>query len=424
VLFNFGIYKNNSYLLKGASKLQFGTKMRNFLLLLLHLAIMVLSFFDSWLQAGFDLLLRVGGFLADKFDVFLKLLMSNDEIGLSLPLLTGFSLDMSTNSWMSWIFTFFIAIGVWFLLKYTWKRVVNNLASRREKYKACKIDLAKMIDEKNAHPILLRLAWSDAGTFDHTVKSWPARGGCNGSIRFDSELEKPVNRGLNKAIALLEDIKVKYPSVSWADLIQMAGAQAVESAGGPKIAMIYGRKDATFEQEGTYVQAELPSATWPYPDGAPSAQVHIRNIFYRMGFTNREIVALCGAHTLGRAFEDRTGVSRHSSGDQGATNYTRLTCFARRDDRPGVGMPGGCSWTQKWLSFDNSYYRRMIDNPHDPDLLWLPTDKALYECPEFRPFFETYAKNEQVFFDDYAKAHVKMATLGVELDPKRGFTLD
>ena len=35
--------------------------------------------------------------------------------------------------------------------------------------------------------------------------------------------------------------------------------------------------------------------------------VHIRDIFYRMGFNDREIVALIGAHTLGRCHADRSG---------------------------------------------------------------------------------------------------------------------
>lgn len=32
-----------------------------------------------------------------------------------------------------------------------------------------------------------------------------------------------------------------------------------------------------------------------------------RDIFYRMGFTDKEIVALSGAHSLGRAHPDRSG---------------------------------------------------------------------------------------------------------------------
>ncbi len=34
---------------------------------------------------------------------------------------------------------------------------------------------------------------------------------------------------------------------------------------------------------------------------------HIRDVFYRMGFNDREIVALCGAHALGRCHTDRSG---------------------------------------------------------------------------------------------------------------------
>ena len=96
----------------------------------------------------------------------------------------------------------------------------------------------------------------------------------------------------------------------------------------------------------------------PFPDGSPTADVHIRNVFYRLGFNNREAVALCGAHTLGRAFMDRSGVCENTTGSQGATRYTQLMSVARADGVPGVGMAGGCSWTTNFLTFDNSYFRR------------------------------------------------------------------
>ena len=35
--------------------------------------------------------------------------------------------------------------------------------------------------------------------------------------------------------------------------------------------------------------------------------VHVRDVFYRMGFNDREIVALIGAHTLGFCHTDRSG---------------------------------------------------------------------------------------------------------------------
>lgn len=47
------------------------------------------------------------------------------------------------------------------------------------------------------------------------------------------------------------------------------------------------------------------------PDGrlpvAALAQDHLRQIFYRMGFNDQEIVALSGAHALGRCHTDRSG---------------------------------------------------------------------------------------------------------------------
>lgn len=44
------------------------------------------------------------------------------------------------------------------------------------------------------------------------------------------------------------------------------------------------------------------------PDATKGAR-HLRDIFYRMGFDDREIVALSGAHALGRCHTDRSGFS-------------------------------------------------------------------------------------------------------------------
>ena len=46
---------------------------------------------------------------------------------------------------------------------------------------------------------------------------------------------------------------MKYDTVSWADLIQMGGALAVELSGGPVVDMVYGRKDCK-EGEGYVIK--------------------------------------------------------------------------------------------------------------------------------------------------------------------------
>ena len=105
---------------------------------------------------------------------------------------------------------------------------VGEVYVYQESLKKCRDDLRAFIDEVNCHPILLRLAWHDAGTFDNTIGTWPQCGGANGSIRFDVEMSHGANAGLKKALTYLEPFKERYANLSWADLIQLAGATAVE----------------------------------------------------------------------------------------------------------------------------------------------------------------------------------------------------
>ncbi len=222
----------------------------------------------------------------------------------------------------------------------------------------------------------------------------------------------------------------------------------------------------------TPLACRLPQALSPCPDGATIPGVHIRNVFYRLGFTNKEIVALCGAHTIGRAFSERSKCTIHSSGAQGATKYTLPTSLpwgqsSAPSEFRSIGMPGGCSWTRNWLQFDNSYFRmgknelvsdvptsfhdtndcsssagngntipnataesevqapktqsdHWVEYGRDPELLWLPTDNALQTDPEFCTYFELYAKDQSAFFHDYALAHKKMSELGARFDEVHG----
>jgi L-ascorbate peroxidase len=301
----------------------------------------------------------------------------------------------------------------------------TDLASYKTDIEACRGELRQLIDTTNCHPILIRLAWHDAGTFDQTKGRWPECGGANGSIRFDVEMNHGANAGLNKALGYLRPLKEQFPVISWADLIQLAGATAIEVAGGPTIPMRYGRVD-TVGPEQCPKEGNLPDAEPPFGDGAEDAAHHVRNVFYRMGFDDEEIVALSGAHTIGRAFAERSGTTAHGMGAQGATKYTgkgsdSLCPFAppRADGKAGFVMPGGQSWTKKWLTFDNSYFKReYVDEPEE--LLWLSTDKVLHEDPGFKPHFETFAKDEGAFFRAFAGAFAKLSERGARFAPNGG----
>lgn len=254
----------------------------------------------------------------------------------------------------------------------------------------CAAELRAFVDDENCHPILVRLAWHDSGTFDRALAHrWPACGGANGSIRFERELAHGANAGLKKAVLYLQPFKEKFAELSWADLIQLGGAISLELAGALPSPMRYGRVDVASEEECP-PEGRLPSAYPPFP-GDVDAPTHLRQVFGRMGFSDAEIVALSGAHTLGRAFKERSGVVEEGYGRGKGTRHTQPpTGRARADGSTALGMPGGKSWTERWLAFDNSYYA-YAGHAADPALLWMPTDAALHEDAHFRGAYERCA---------------------------------
>ena len=171
---------------------------------------------------------------------------------------------------------------------------------------------------------------------------------------------------------------------------------SIEQAGGPHIPLRLGRMDATSGEDCT-PDGRLPAAAPPFPDRAANPAAHLRAVFARMELTDQDIVALSGAHTLGRSRPDRSGFGKAS------TKYTET----------GPGKPGGQSWTVQWLKFDNSYFTD-IKEQRDADLLVLPTDACLFEDEGFRVYAEKYAVDQDAFFSDYVASHLKLSELGVQ----------
>lgn len=279
-----------------------------------------------------------------------------------------------------------------------------QLAAPTIDYDAVRRDIAAAIDAEDEKrqdgssmaPTIVRLAWHASGTYskhDHT-------GGSNGAgMRYAPESEWGANAGLHSARAFLEPIKAKYPGISYADLWTLAGVVAIEVMGGPKVNWRPGRSDFTGPEKCP------PGGRLPDADkGTDAATIqHVRDIFYRMGFDDREIVALVGAHAVGRCHVENSGYWG--------------------------------PWTRAESTFSNEYFRLLLEEnwrlkkthkgkpwtgpiqyeSQDGALMMLPADLALIKDPAFRQHVERYAKDEQLFFRDFSQAFGKLLELGTPM---------
>eukprot|EP00300_Choanocystis_sp_HF-7_P035011 c4819_g1_i1.p1 GENE.c4819_g1_i1~~c4819_g1_i1.p1 ORF type:complete len:336 (+),score=58.34 c4819_g1_i1:1-1008(+) len=271
------------------------------------------------------------------------------------------------------------------------------IASEPVQAKSASVDYAKVrkaiadVLDDNDHddgsfgPIFVRLAWHASGTYDKHTKTGGS--GTGASMRFPPESAWGANAGLHVARARLEPIKAQFPDISYADLWTLAGVVAIEEMGGPVIPWRPGRVDCTAENAPKLPDGLLPNATL----GAD----HLRDIFHRMGLNDAEIVALSGAHTLGRCHRENSGFVN--------------------------------PWTNAPTTFSNQYFIQLVDNTWKPKrwngppqyedptgaLMMLKSDLALLEDPTFRAQVELYARDEKVFFKDFSKAFSKLLELGV-----------
>ncbi|KAG8931329.1 heme peroxidase [Tulasnella sp. 419] len=238
-------------------------------------------------------------------------------------------------------------------------------------------------DDGSYGPVLVRLAWHASGTYDKETGT----GGSNyATMRFEPESLHAANNGLNVARTVMEEIKKEFPWISYGDLWTLAGVCAVQELGGPKVPWRPGRIDGFAKDVPP--DGRLPDAT--------QAQDHLRAVFYRMGFNDQEIVALAGAHALGRCHTDRSGFEG--------------------------------PWTFSPVTFSNAFFQLLLDekwvwrkwngpkqyaDKKTGSLMMLPTDYALIQDKKFREWVQKYAKDENLFFNDFAKAFSTLLELGV-----------
>jgi len=241
-------------------------------------------------------------------------------------------------------------------------------------------------------PILVRLAWHDAGTYCQYCSE---RGGPHAVMRFTGQSSDPADSGLNTARDPLQTVMTKGKfnnTITTADFWQFAADVAIEWMGGPHLKFRPGRMDGTMEQITPYDR--LPDGGFSFPDFEPTTK-YIRDIFYRMGFNDQEITALIGGHTLGECHQEWSGF------------------FG--------------PWTPDPDSFDNDFFELMLDQtwsvtPNakqyqdgmEDGLMMLQTDLALIHDPIFLQHVKQYAADQNLFFNDFSLAFQKLQEAGVD----------
>ncbi|KAI5115692.1 hypothetical protein M0805_002835 [Coniferiporia weirii] len=268
-------------------------------------------------------------------------------------------------------------------------KVLANFVPTKEDYQKVYNDIASILEENGEYddgsygPVLVRLAWHSSGTYDKETKT----GGSNyATMRFEPEALHSANNGLNVARGLLEKIKAKYPWISYGDLWTLAGVAAIQEMAGPKIPWRPGRIDG-------YAKDATPDGR--LPDASQGAD-HIRNIFYRMGFNDQEIVALSGAHALGRCHADRSGF-------EGPWTFSPITFT---NDFYTLLFNEKWVW-RKWGG------PKQLQDKKTQTLMMLPTDYVLTTDKSFKKYAKAYAADQDLFFKDFSKAFSTLLELGV-----------
>lgn len=318
-------------------------------------------------------------------------------------------------------------------------------------------------------PFFIRMAWHSAGVY----RVEDGRGGAaGGQQRFEPLNSWPDNANLDKARRLLWPVKQKYgASLSWADLMVLAGTVALEDMGFKTLGFSGGRSDdweaevVDFGHEKTFLKDERHDAAGalekPYaasqmgliyvnpegPNGNPdplAAAKAIREAFGRMAMNDEETVALiAGGHTFGKAHGahkaeecvgrepaaaplEQQGLGWKNRCGEGAgrdavtselegawsTNPTRwthdyLTWLYSFDWEPARSPAGAIQWVPK-----NGQGAQFVPDAHDPSKRHPPimftTDIALKTDPEYQKISRRFLDSPAAFSDAFAKAWFKL----------------
>ena len=343
---------------------------------------------------------------------------------------------------------------------------------------AVKMDIDKLLttsqdwwpaDYGNYGPFFIRMAWHSAGTY----RTLDGRGGAGGGQqRFEPLNSWPDNANLDKARRLLWPVKQKYGrSLSWADLMVLAGNVSLENMGFKTFGFAGGREDdweadlvywgpenefladerysgdRMLEKPLAAVQMGLIYVNPEGPNGNPDpllAAKDIRDTFGRMAMNDEETVALiAGGHTFGKGHGaappgDCVGVEPAAAGiEKQGFGWENKCGSGNAGDTITSGLEG--AWTVTPAQFSMNYLQNLfafewvktkspagatlwvpkseaasnlVPDAHDPTKRHAPimytTDLSLRFDPSYQKISKRFLENPEEFKLAFAKAWFKL----------------
>ncbi|XP_004951347.2 peroxidase 52 [Setaria italica] len=231
--------------------------------------------------------------------------------------------------------------------------------------------------------------------------------GCDASVLLDDGTapgEKGAGpnanslRGYEVIDAAKSAVEAACPgAVSCADVLAIAARDAVSLLGGPSWNVRMGRRDARSASR------DAANANLPGPGSGLPALVAA---FKAKGLSARDMTALSGAHTVGRArcAEFRGRVNANAGEAINATFAAGL-----RGACPAAGGADGALAPLDPVTpdaFDNGYFRALVERRG-----LLHSDQELFNGGSQDALVRKYASNGAAFFSDFAKAMVRMGNL-------------
>jgi catalase-peroxidase len=295
--------------------------------------------------------------------------------------------------------------------------------------------------------LMIRMAWHAAGSY----RLADGRGGGGtGNLRFAPLNSWPDNANLDKARRLLWPIKKKYGnSVSWADLIILAGNVAYESMGLKTFGFAFGREDIWHPEKDTYWGAEKewlapsdsryenvedpstmenplaavqmgliyvnPEGVNGQPDPLRTA-LQVRETFARMAMDDVETAALtAGGHTVGKCHGNGDaallGAAPEAAGVEGqGFGWTNSTMNGLAANAVTSGIEG--AWTTHPTRFDMGYFDMLLD--HEWELRKSPAGAWQWEPVEIAE------EDKPLDASDPSKRHNPIMTdadMAMKMDP-------